>query len=85
MVFLKQFRDVGDPRRACYQTIVSADARVTTYRAGGVLDGPFEVQIARLDSHPIIEDLGLSGERIEPIFSAWVDFDFDVDEGEIMP
>jgi uncharacterized protein with NAD-binding domain and iron-sulfur cluster len=85
MVFLKQFRDVGDPRRACYQAIVSADAKTTAYRGGGPLDGPFEVQITRLDSHPIVEELGLAGERIEPIFAAWVDFDFDVDVGEIMP
>ncbi len=85
MVFLKQFRDVGDPRRACYQTIVSADAKTTAYRGGGPLEGPFEVQITRLDSHPIVEELGLPGERMEALFSGWVDFDFDVDEGEVMP
>lgn len=85
MVFLKQFRDVGNPRRACYQTIVMANAQTTAYRGGGPLDGPFEVQITRLDSHPIVEELGLPGERIEASFAAWVDFDFDVDEGEVMP
>lgn len=85
MVFLKQFRDVTDPRRACYQAIVSANARTTAYRGGGPLEGPFEVQITRLDSHPIVADLGLPGERIEALFAGWVDFDFDVDEGEVMP
>ncbi|MEZ4300601.1 MAG: NAD(P)-binding protein [Polyangiaceae bacterium] len=85
MVFLKQFRDVGEPSRACYQAIVSADAKVTGFRAGGPLDGPFEVRIAELDSHPIIDELGLSGDRIEPVFSCWMDFDFDVDEGKVMP
>lgn len=85
MVFLKQFRDVGDPRRACYQAIVSANAKTTAYRGGGPLDGPFEIQITRLESHPIVADLGLAGERMEALFAAWVDFDFDVDVGETMP
>ncbi|MBK8251352.1 MAG: NAD(P)-binding protein [Polyangiaceae bacterium] len=85
MVFLKQFRDVGDPKRACYQAIVSANATVTGFRAGGLLEGPFEVRIQELDSHPIIEELGLAGDRLEPAFSCWLDFDFDVDEGCVMP
>lgn len=85
MVFLKQFRDVSNPRRACYQAVVGANAQTTSYRGGGLLDGPFEIRIARHESHPIIDELGLPGERIEPLFAAWVDFDFDVDEGEVMP
>ena len=85
MVFLKQFRDVGDPDRACYQSVVEASAKVTAFRAGGPLPGPFEVKLRRLDSHPIAEELGLSGDAIEPVFASWVEFDFDVDEGETVP
>jgi len=82
MAFLKQVRDVGDSSRACYQSVVEAVARVTAFRGGGPLDGPFEVRISRLASHPMVSELGLSGDRIEPVFAAWMDFDFDIDEGE---
>jgi len=85
MAFLKQIRDVGDPSRACYQAIVEATARVTNFRGGGTLDGPFEVRISRLASHPIARELGLASDRVEAVFASWMDFDFDVDEGEAMP
>ena len=85
MAFLKQFRDAGDPSRACYRSVVEASLRVTAFRSGGPLSGPFEVRLAHLDSHPIARDLGLPGDRIEPVFSAWFDFDFDVDEGQAQP
>ena len=84
MVFLKQFRDTGDPHRACYQAVVEANATVTAFRAGGPLAGPFEVRLARLDSHPIAEDLGLAGDSVEPLLASWLDFDFDVDNGEVV-
>ena len=85
MAFLKQFRDTGDPGRACYRSIVESTLRVTGFRSGGPLAGPFEVRLARLDSHPIAADLGLSGDRVEPVFSAWFDLDFDIDLGEAQP
>ena len=85
MVFLKQFRAAGDTSRACYQSVVEASARVTAFRSGGPLSGPFEVRVANLDSHPIVQDLGLGSDRVEPLFSAWFDFDFDVDQGAPQP
>ena len=85
MAFLKQFRDTVDPERACYQSVVEANAKVTAFRAGGPLPGPFEVKLERLDSHPIVSELGLPGHTIEPVFASWVDFDFDVDTGEPVP
>ena len=85
MLFLKQFRDTGDTRRACYQSVVEASARMTALRAGAPLPGSFEVRIPRKDSHPIVADLGLPGEIITPVFAAWLDFDFDVDEGREVP
>ena len=85
MAFLKQFRAAGDTSRACYQSIVEASARVTAFRSGGPLSGPFEVRITNLDSHPIVQDLGLGSDRVEPLFAAWFDFDFDVDEGQPQP
>jgi uncharacterized protein with NAD-binding domain and iron-sulfur cluster len=85
MAFLKQFRDTGDHQRACYQSVIEATLRVTAFRAGGPLSGPFEVLVPHKDSHPIAAELGLPDGRVEPLFAGWVDFDFDVDEGEEVP
>lgn len=80
-VFLKQFRDAADGRRACFQSIVEAPARITQLRSIGALDGRYEVTIARFASHPIIAELGLSG-SVQPTHGWYVDFDFTMENGQ---
>jgi hypothetical protein len=83
LVFLKQFRDAEDPSRACYQAIVEAPAVVRELRGGGVLP-EHRVRVTHADSHPIVADLGLSGETCTTLLATWVDVDFTMERGEVV-
>jgi len=65
MVTLKQFRDVHDPSRACYQSIAEEDI-LLQIREHGELEGPLAVRIRSYPSQPIVEILGLEVARTEP-------------------
>ena len=87
IVALKQFRDSADPEFACYQAIVNSPCRLTRFHAGGLLEGPFELEFAQCRSHPILADM--AGEPIATNgsirrtarWSAWLNFDFIADPG----
>lgn len=64
MVFLKQFRDAMIGESACYQAVVEASSQITKFRSAGEIDADYEVIIHSYASHPIVADLGLSGEII---------------------
>ncbi|MDX2030269.1 MAG: NAD(P)-binding protein [Blastocatellia bacterium] len=82
LVFLKQFRDVHDGARACYQAIVEANAQMTKFHSGGWLPGEYQLNITPLESHPIARDLGLSGNQIRPLAALYVNYDFRMNEGK---
>ncbi|HBK56119.1 MAG TPA: hypothetical protein DDZ76_07535 [Xanthomonadales bacterium] len=82
IVFLKQFRDVHDGARACYQAIIEANAQMTKFRSGGWLPGEYQVNITPLESHPIARDLGLAGDQLKPLAAIYVDYDFRMNEGK---
>ena len=82
LVFLKQFRDVSCPTKACYQAIVEARLAIrpsatTAYEA---LDrGQFEICIHDWDSHPIASELGVPADTaLTPEAAFWAKFDFDI-------
>ena len=86
LVFLKQFRDVADGTRACYQAIVEAMSKVIAFRSGGFLAGDYSVAIRTLESHPIVAELGLTPDPLQPgkfpVKSAFtVEFDFVLENG----
>jgi hypothetical protein len=83
MVFLKQFRDVADPSRACYRAIVEASAVLDRWYAGGPLPA-HRVQIAPADSHPIVEDLGLPGHDLPTLAATWMNYDFTMESGRVV-
>ena len=83
LVFLKQFRDVVDPSRACYQAIVEAPATVQSWHSAGWLP-PHRITIAKAESHPIVEDLGLSGHTVESELGMWFKYDFTMEAGSIV-
>jgi hypothetical protein len=83
-VFIKQFRDVADPNRACYQAIVEAKEKVTGFRTAGLLAGEYELTIFPFASHPIAADLGLSSGPNEALAAWYVDFDFDLEKGRTL-
>ena len=80
-VFLKQFRDVADGSKACYQSIVETPCRVAKWDSGGVLHGEYEVNIIDCDSHPMREKLGLAEGPMSPELSFWCRFDFEIGNG----
>lgn len=83
LVFLKQFRDVEDPERACYQAVVEAPAVMEALH-GGALLGAHRITIAEADSHPIVRDLGLSGPVIESEMAVRISIDFTMDRGSVV-
>jgi hypothetical protein len=81
LVFLRQFRDVADGQRACYQAVVEAPARVRQFRHAGRLPGEYRLTVNALDSHPIARELGLAGPDQEALGAWYVDFDFILENG----
>jgi hypothetical protein len=81
LVFLKQFRDVADGRRACYQAVVEAPAQVLQFRNGGPLRGAHRVTLHHYDSCPIAQDLGLNPAGQTALGAWYSDFDFLMGNG----
>jgi uncharacterized protein with NAD-binding domain and iron-sulfur cluster len=83
MVFLKQFRDVADPSRACYRRVVTARAEVKpgSVRGAGLLRGDYVLHLAALDSHPVARDLGLRVGETHIDHAFRVEFDFTMQAG----
>jgi predicted secreted hydrolase len=81
LVCLKEFRDVEQPDKACFQSITETDCRLTAFHAGGWLGGDWRVRIHPYESHPIVRDLGLSGPELTPALHLWLRYDFELDMG----
>ena len=81
MVFLKQFRDVRDGDKACYQAIVEATATLEKLHNGfPYLRQKFEVSIENFDSHPIVTELGVKLTQTAQL-AFWLHFDFYLGNG----
>ncbi|MEG3850005.1 acetoacetate decarboxylase family protein [Microcoleus sp. herbarium19] len=81
MVFLKQFRDVRDGDKACYQAIVEATATLEKFHEGfPYLRQKFQVSIENFDSHPIVTELGLKLTQTAQL-AFWLHFDFSFANG----
>lgn len=85
LVFLKQFRDVACPTKACYQAVVEAPLAVdpvgATYES---LDPTmFTISVEDWDSHPIASDLGIAASQpIAPELAFRAELGFDVQLGD---
>jgi hypothetical protein len=80
LVFLKQFRDVSCPTKACYQAVVEASLAVDPLTAAFEALDPtlFEITIENWESHPIATELGVPARtplKPEAAFKATIDFD----------
>jgi len=84
LVFLKQFRDAADSRKACYQAIVEAPVQLTTFHGGGFIDAAYILTCQSLASHPLAETLGLdldgSG-ALQALATFWLHVDFTLGAG----
>ncbi len=83
-VFLKQFRDVADGSRACYQAIVGLPMRITRFRGGGLMPGRYRLDLADYQSHPIAADLGLDAAAMSSMIGAYIDVDFELAQGKVI-
>jgi len=83
LVFLKQFRDAQDSRKACYQKIIEAPLQVETFHEGGVFLDSYALNIAPLASHPLAQNLGLQLEQ-KSMLGAWMKVDFVLGNGLAM-
>ena len=80
LIGLKQFRDVAQSDRACYQAITEAPMKIVDFHRGGLL-GEYVVNLGDLASEPIRQDLGLPPGPIRPLLSAWLRYDFRLEAG----
>jgi hypothetical protein len=82
MIFLKEFRDVSNPKLASFQAIVETEAKMKKFHKGKILTDAYQIDIDICDSHPIREDLGLplSG-SLKSKYSFWVNYDFEIGKG----
>ena len=81
LVFLKQFRDAQNTRKACYQRLIEAPLKVETFFEGGIFLQPYTLNIASLASHPLAQNLGLKGAEQRSTLGAWMQVDFVLENG----
>ena len=81
LAFLKQFPDVADQTRACYQAIVEADATVTNFRSALWTAEHYELDLTSYASHPFQDQLGITPGWQDVGRGIRVDFDFKMDLG----
>ena len=81
LVFLKQFRDAQNTRKACYQRLIEAPLKVETFFEGGIFLKPYMLNIASLASHPLAQNLGLKGAEQRSTLGMWMQVDFVLGNG----
>lgn len=79
-VFLKQFRDITEPRHACYRCVATSEIRFSGVTSPRFLGGEWELDVPPHHSSGLMEDLELHGGPIgRPLR---MDFDFDLALGK---
>ena len=82
MAFLKQFPQGDQPGFACYQSLIEAQATASKMHNLSVVPGKWEIDITKVASHPIADDLGLQGNVVSSLFQLWLNFDMTVGFGK---
>lgn len=79
-VFLKQFRDIEDPRQACYRCVATSEIRFSNVNSPRLLGGDWELDVPPHRSSGLLARLGLhTGSVGRPLR---MDFDFDLALGK---
>jgi uncharacterized protein with NAD-binding domain and iron-sulfur cluster len=81
---LKQFRDVQDPTRACYQAITEGPIRMDSFGGGWFLPGGYTLTITPAQSHQIVEDFGLASNIVPVELAFWMRMGFSAMPGKAM-
>jgi hypothetical protein len=72
-VFLKQFRDATDGKRACYQSVVEAPVQIQRIEYA-LTERDWTVTVHQLDSHPIHQELGITTQQADIALDMELDF-----------
>lgn len=95
-VCLKQFRDVEDGNKACYQALVELIMRTSRFHKGKLLGfngigHQYELNVSKFASEPVLKDLGLqyrfSDSQVAKVpieMSFYLNFDFIVNTGKVI-
>ena len=80
-LFLKQFRDVADGTRACYQAINEVMGQVTRFDALPQLT-LFDMVLEPLDSSPVAADFGIAPQQT--VLGVEIVYDMTIQPGEVL-
>ena len=80
-LFLKQFRDVHDGNRACYQAITEAVGEVTRFDAFPHLV-TFDMKLDHLDSSPVAQDFGIAA--TQRVRGVRIEYDMTIMPGRVL-
>ena len=81
---LKQFRDTRDSSKACYQAITTSPLKINRIHGMSRVTGDLEIGITPCESHEIVPQLGLPGNRIDAGLSLFTEIDYEADDGEVL-
>jgi hypothetical protein len=78
---LKQIRDIADPGRAAFQSIVEAPLGMHRFHAASILGDDFTFTLEDLATHPVADDVGLAVGPQDVSFAFWLYADFVLGAG----
>lgn len=83
VVYLKQFRDVVDPKAACYQAIIESNTTIHGFHGAGLLPFGFSLKTFPMASVDVAQHLGFDyTSKID--IAMWAKLDFSVDLGKVI-
>ena len=80
-LFLKQFRDVADGTRACYQAITQTMGHVTRFDSAPHLR-EYAMSLETLASSPVAADFGIAPQQT--VLGAEIEYDMTIDPGQVL-
>jgi len=80
LVFLRQFRDIADASKACYQAIMEVDGHVNEFHGASIYTSKFTVSINDVATYPLCAALGIP-EVCETDWSFRVNIDLSFGNG----
>lgn len=80
-LFLRQFRDPGDPKTATFQSIQEASVQMTKMHSLRWYGSGYEIEIVDYFSHNIRKEFGLPRNPIPVEASFWALLDFEIGNG----
>lgn len=84
MVALKQFRDVVDGTRACYQAVIEFDMTLQNLRSMSLSFDPWELEIGQFESHPIVAEFGFPASKVPTLVSTHMQYDLQLGAGRVI-